>query len=425
MIRKLLISTCFVLTFLSSNAQQADSLSLENVKEIALKYNREIQKAGLSLQEAQSRTWESISTGLPQIDAGVDYSYSVYNTGGPLASFKLPENASNFTAKATQLIFSGSYIVGIQTAKMFKELSKRNVTKTEFDVIEQVIKSCYIVLATERNVDILEQNLANINDLYKRTESLVKVGVIEETQLMQLSVQLMNLENSLTVAKNQLELVRNMLRIQLGINTNEPIKLKGNIELLAKNLDIKQFTEQSFDIQRNIDFQLLEGQAGIKEKQLKLAKMSYLPTIAGFYNYTEQLIDASFFSPKHIVGVQANIPIFSSGQRKAKVDQAKYQYQSIQLDKSQLQDNLAVQAVNIKNNLTTYHDQYLIQLKNVDVTKTVYQKYVSKFEQGMASSIDLTTTNNSYLSAEMNLVNSMLQMLQTKIDFERLYGTLN
>lgn len=424
MLNRGLIIVVSILWGLGAYAQDSTSLDLTGVRVRAIKYNSQMQKAGLSLRESQKMLWEAISQGLPQVNASVDYQNFLgaeMSFAGQTMKFKPSSSAS---AQVSQLLFSGNYLVGVQIAKLYENLSQTQTKKTDLDVVEQVSNSYYAILVSEKSIGILRKNLDNVKDLYKRTESLAKVGVVEETEVLQLSIQVSNLENALKSAARQLEMAYNILRLQLGIKMESPLQVVGNIDDVANSVNLDALLAQKFDINSNLDFQLVEGQSAVKEKQILLQKMSYLPTISGFYTFNAKLIKPEFdMTPKNVVGLKANIPIFASGQRKAAVDRAKLQHESALVDRNLLVDNLYIQSKQLKNNMQTYYEQYQTQKKSVDISKLVYNKFASKFEQGMVSSIDLNTTNNNYLAAESNLLSSMLNLLKAKSEFERLYGT--
>lgn len=424
MLNRGLIIVVSILWGLGAYAQDSTSLDLTGVRVRAIKYNSQMQKAGLSLRESQKMLWEAISQGLPQVNASVDYQNFLgaeMSFAGQTMKFKPSSSAS---AQVIQLLFSGNYLVGVQIAKLYENLSQTQTKKTELDVVKQVSNSYYAILVSEKSIAILRKNLDNVKDLYKRTESLAKVGVVEETEVLQLSIQVSNLENALKSAARQLEMAYNILRLQLGIKMESPLQVVGNIDDVANSVNLDALLAQKFDINSNLDFQLVEGQSAVKEKQILLQKMSYLPTISGFYTFNAKLIKPEFdMTPKNVVGLKANIPIFASGQRKAAVDRAKLQHESALVDRNLLVDNLYIQSKQLKNNMQTYYEQYQTQKKSVDISKLVYNKFASKFEQGMVSSIDLNTSNNNYLAAESNLLSSMLNLLKAKSEFERLYGT--
>jgi outer membrane protein TolC len=409
----------------AGQAQQSLTLSLEEAKAHAAEYNRTLQKAGISVEEAQESLWQAISNGLPKIDATVDYSnYLGFNMsfGGQSIAFNPTSNAQ---VQVSQLIFSGSYWIGIEMAKLAKNLAGKNIVKTELDVRESVCLSYYSILLAEQSKGIIQKNIENMRDIHRRTEDMVKVELVEKTSAEQLSVQVMNLDAALRSLDRQIELAYNMLRLQLGAGPDTEITLTETLDEHTGRVALQSLLARDFAIDGNIDFQLLKSQEQIQLKQITLDKMSYLPSITGFYSYTYKVMKPAFdMSPANMVGLQANIPIFSSFQRSSKVKQSKIRLKSLQTDIAQVEDQLNIQEKQLRFNLQTAFDQYEIQQKNVEVSRRVFESSRQKHEQGMLSALDLTTANNNYLQAENSLLSAKNDLLKAQTEFLKLLGTL-
>ena len=412
------------------NAQEKLSLDLAAAKEHALNYNRTIKNSGLAIAHSQEQLWAAIAAGLPQINATADYS----NAMGAEISIQFDENmppskipikpSSNFNLQVGQLIFNGGYIVGVQTAKLAKKLSEKNLIKTEQDVLSQVIESYYLVLISEESLKILESNVENLNEVYRKTEPLVRVGMMEKVELDQLSVQVNSLNNAVRSAERQYEMTKNLLRVQLGVTAETELELTQSLaDFLGEN-PVDGF-DNSFVPEQNLDFQLLEVQEEITEKQIDMQKASYLPTVSGFYNYTEKILKPAFdMSPRHMVGLQMNIPVFSSGERRAKVRQAKIDLETMQNNKALMEEQLEIQFKQLQFNLTSAIESYRVQQKNVEVSREVYQNLRRKYEQGMISGLELTTADNNYLQAESQHLTAMLEVLQAQNALNTLTGRI-
>ena len=431
MMKKRLLMVMFSAVTLSLSvlveAQSPTSLSftLEQAKDHAVKYNRTLQKAGISVEEAQESLWQAISAGLPKIDATVDYSnYLGFNMS--LQGMSIAFNPTS-SAKATlsQLVFSGAYWVGIDMAKIAKKISEKSIEKTELDVKENVSLTYYAILLAKQNKEILRGNIENLRDIHKRTDDLARAEIVEQTSADQIAVQVLNLEAALHSLDRQTELAYNMLRLHLGLAPGTELSVAGGIDehlsaLAAAGLDAK-----TFDIARNIDFRLLQSQEELHKQQIRLDKAAYLPTISGFYSYTYKIIKPAFdMSPPHVLGLQANIPIFSSFQRRSKVRQSEIKLRALQTDMEQVEDQLNVQEKQLRFNLRNASEQYEIQKKNVEVSKRVFDNSVRKHEYGTISSLDLTTANNNYLQAEGNLLNAKNDLLKAQTELLKLLGEL-
>lgn len=418
-----------LLTLNSVRAQDKLTLDLEAAKEYALNYNLNIKNSDLAVEQSQQMLKETIAAGLPHVSATADYS----NAMGAEISIQFDENAppskipikptSNFNLMVNQLLFSGSYIVGIQTAKLAEKLSEKNVTKTSQDIVSQVVEGYHLVLLSRESLNILKTNTSNLHEIYRKTEPLVKVGMMEKVELDQLSVQVNSLENAVKSAERQYEMAKNLLRVQLGVSAETELELTENLSEILQNENIDPANNVGFDVEQNIDYQLMALQETMTEKQIKMQEASYLPTLSGYYNYTYKILKPAFdMSPPHMVGLQLNIPIFSSGERLSKVKQAKIDLQTTRNNKDLLEDQLSIQYKQLQFNLKSAIEAYENQKQNVEVAREVYKSLQNKYQQGMISGIELTTADNNYLQAESEYINSMMEVLNAQNALETLTG---
>jgi len=424
-----------LLFFFSGNSlvtgQEVLYLSLDSAQQYALEYNITLQNAGLAVDEADKMVWEMIASGLPQVDASLDYTnflgYSIelrFDESMPPTEIE-SKPTSNMNLMVNQLIFSGSYIVGLQTSRIYKTLSKKNYEKTTVDIKKQVIESYYNILVAEKVHEIYSKNLQNIRDAYEKTRAMYNAGILEITDVDQLSVQVNQLEDAVRSTERHTELAYNLLRLQLGLDTETGISLTESLDQILKRQNFDATLLHPFNLNENIDYQLIDFQEDISEKQVALEKMNYLPTITGFYNYTYKFLTTDFdMTPPNMIGLNMSVPIFSSGLRKAKLDQAKIQYETTQNNKALLEDQLLISEKQYRFNLSTALEQYESQKKNVEVSKRVYDNIALKYEQGMVSSLDLTTANNNYLQAENSYISALIQLLQAQLALDKLLNKI-
>jgi outer membrane protein len=403
-------------------------LSLENARNYAIEHNKSLISAGLAVDEAGEMLREAIARGLPQVNATIDYNNFFGSTAslGAFPGMEITFNpTSNLSVSVGQLLFNGSYIVGIQTARLFQEVTEASRDRTELEIISQVIQAYYLVLVSERSRTILDANLSNMRDVLDKTKAMVAAGIAEELDYDQLSVQATMLENGLKAANRQVELSRNMLRLQMGLDAGIDMILTDDLEQIAGRADFEGSLLASLRLDENIDFRLMELQASIAGKHVDMEKAAYLPTIAGFYNYTEKLLKPEFdITPKHVIGFNVNIPIFSSGVRRSRVNQARINLQSAENQMELLTEQLTIQERQLRYNLNNAIEQYDSQKANVEVAQRVFQNITRKFEHGLVSSLDLTTANNNYLQAENSYISSLLQLLQAQIEMDKLLNSV-
>ena len=393
------------------HAQEApQTISLQQAVEFAIKHNKELQSSQMNIDLYRQKVRESVSQGLPQVNGTVTYSTNFnykMDFGGQAIKMK---DQSNLTVGLQQLLFSGQWILGMQTSKIAVRLTEQEVETTELDIVENIYNSYYTVLVSERMLDILRQNLENMNEIYKHTDNMYKAG--------QLKNSLLSMER--TVAVNY-----NLLRLQLGLEAGTPIKLTDALNVFLENDKSTRLYVEKFDINNNLSYQLITTQTELNKKMLGLEKWSYAPTISGNYNFNYKILKPALdMSPKHTAGLTMNIPIFSGLQRDSKVKQAKITLEQSYMQKSLLQDQLNVQDEQLKFNLKNAMENYNLQKENIDVATRVLKNYQRKYELGAVSSLDLTQANNNYLQAETNYTEAILSLLQAQVSLEKLYNQL-
>jgi outer membrane protein len=426
-----LIILLFLISIIS-NAQSELNLTVDEAVDYALQYNKTVANSELSITKAQQGIREAIANGLPQVNASVDYS----NAMGANMSIRFNENmpaseipikpSSSFNLQVTQLLFSGSYIVGVQTAKLYKELSEYNQHKTESDIKTQVTNSYYLVLISEELLMRLQQNLANLKELHKKTEALSSVGIIERTDVDQLFIQVTTLENAVKSSERQLELAVNMLRLQLGTDINTQINLTEKLDNVLSQNDIEKTMMQTLNLQNNLDYLMMDQQVEISKKMVDMKKTAALPNLSGFYSYTYKLLRPEFdMAPANMIGLQLNVPVFSSGLRNAQTKQAFIDMQIQQNNREQVSDQLLVQEKQLKFNLLSALETFNNLKSNIEVSRRVYSSIKLKYEQGLISGLDLITADNNYLKAETDYISAAMQLLDARLQLEKMYITAN
>jgi outer membrane protein len=411
--------------------QKQLTLDLEGARKHALEHNKSLINASYAIEKSELAVREAIANGLPQINAAVDYSNSLgasisikFNPDMPAT--EIPINpSSNFTLTVGQLLFSANYIVGMQTARIYTDLTRNSRKRTELEVLTQVSEAYNLVLISEELLSILKMNATNLDNLYGKMTVMERAGVIEQTDVDQLSVQVNTMKNAVKSSERQLELATNMLRLYLGAPIDTEIVLTEKLPSILEDATLESSLLQIFNLNDNIDYQMMQQQVMINEKMVNMKKANALPTLSAFYRYTYKIIQPDFdMSPPNVLGVQMNIPIFSSGVRNAQVKQAAVDLKTAQNNQELLSDQLKLQEKQLRFNYASALETYQNQQKNVEVARRVYASLKLKYEQGVISGLDLVNADNNYLRAETDYISAMMQVLNTRVQLEKLYGTI-
>ena len=425
-----LLLLLLLLMAFSAGAQEKLVLDLKEAKSHALQYNKTLKNSALAVSQSQEQLREAISAGLPQISANADYS----NAMGAKISIRFPGQApaeipikpqSNLNVQVNQLLFSGNYFVGIQLARLGASLSEKNLEKSEQEVIAQVADSYYLVLMSQELLTLLQKNMDNLKQMYEKTAAMETVGIIEKTDVDMLSVQISALQNAVNSSQRQLEMAQNMLRLLLGASAGTGLELTETLSGVLTQANNRNLLTQIFQVEQNLDFQLIQYQEKLVEKQLLMQKANFLPTLVSFYTRTEKLLKPDFdMSPKNMVGLRLSIPIFSGGTNLSKVRQANIDLETTRNTRALMMEQLEIQEKQLRFNLRNAQETYTSQVKNLDVSRRVYNNLKLKFEHGLISGLDLVNADNNYVKAETDYISAVYQLLHAQVELDKLYGQL-
>ena len=334
------------------------------------------------------------------------------------------KNNTTFTFTLSQLIFSGSYIVGLQATKVYYGLTKQNAEKAKLDVIETVTNTYNMIQLAEESRKILALNLENINKTLYEVSEMNKQGFLEKTDVDQLELTGNTVRNAINQIDSNLDMAYRLLKIQLGLDDAAKVELSDPLEsgdsLTASSV---QLFAESFNIGQNVDYQLIQTSEKAAKLELDLAKASFLPTISGFYSHTEKLKAPAFdFSPKDLVGVNLSMPIFSSGQRLSIVSQKRMALEKAKNTRQYVSSSIAMQASQYENDLKLKLEKYQNQKKSKELSDDIYQRTLEKYKQGVASSMDLMTSQNQYLTNLTNYYQSIYDLQGSRSKLEKLFN---
>lgn len=414
-------------------AQQ--SFSLEEAINHALENNRNAINASRDVEAAKKQKWETTAIGLPQINATVDYQNFLKQQVSLIPAEFFGGNAGEFeevtfgtkqnvnaTATLSQLIFDGSYLVGLQSAKVFLEISRNAKVKTDLEVRKSVVNAYGNVLLAEESVGILEKNRKTLEENLFEIQKTFENGLAEEESVEQLQITLSEIENSLNNTIRLKTIAYKMLNMALGLDINAQLDLKDSLEdLLMYNIASGITADETFSLENNIDYKIAKNDERSKQLLLKLEKSKALPSLSAFINggyqaYSDEFTflegDQEWFGSS-LLGVSLKIPIFSSLQRTAKTQRAKIEYEKAQTSLTETEQRIRLELANAESNFQYAVESYNTSKKNLELAERIEHKNQVKFTEGIASSFDLRqaqtqlyTTQQQYLKAMLDVINN-------------------
>ena len=451
---KLFCSVLLLLTFQSTlltaqnQVKQTVSFSLQQAQDFAYENNYDLKNSATDVKIAGKMVKQNTAIGLPQINGTASYmdylsvptmlmpnflkqmAPAVFKDGPDYVPMSLyVEYNVQGALQLNQLLYSGQYLVGLQTAKAYLETAKQKNLKDKVDVRDLVANAYYQLLVTDEAIKILDSTYVVVSRLVDEARKAQAQGLIEDIDVDQADLNRSNLEAQLTDTKSARNVAYASLKFVIGLKDEQELVLTNNLDFFLAQVDRDALVGQPFDYQRNIDYTLLKKSDYLTLMQYKLSKTAYQPTLAGFLGIaaSASMNSWAFFSDKYPWyrttnwGLSLQVPIWSSGSRKYAVDQARLNVEKTKVIDEKMRVGLELQVETARKDFSNAYAIYLNQKKGFDIALKIYTKTMTKYRQGISSSTDLNQRYSQFLTANNNYMQSIFMVLSQKT---RLYKLL-
>jgi len=451
---------------LSFFAEGQKSFTAQQAVQFALANNPLIKNAKLDIDIAKSKVSETFGLGLPQISGSLTVlhypsitdspdpkkqnlqKFVVENSPG--SQFYIPpsrggtDNAPDIfalqlansltgTVSATQLLFNGSYLVGLKASKTYQELSLMQMKQVKIGLAEQVLKSYYAILVNQEKTKLLDLNLSRLDSTYKETKALFKNGFIEKIDIDRIEVALNNLRSEKQKTERLLQLATNVLKLQMGMQVNEQIELVSKLDEVKPESILP--ANPTIDYGQRIEYSVLQTQKTLVGLQLKNINAEYLPSLVGLATLGVNSAASKFsnlgnfsekfrYAPYGFVGISLNVPVFDGFQKKYKYQQTKYSLEKLNNGIKQQENAIDLELNQANINLANAQTNLEIQKRNLDLAQEVVRVSKVKYRQGVGSNLEVTNAESSLKESQNNYYTSLYDFIIAKVDLDRAQGQL-
>jgi outer membrane protein len=460
-----------------ARAQQEASASftLELCIEYALKNSINVQNSFIDEEIAASKVKETIGIGLPQINGSVNamtnptlprffsrkstsYGFIPPDVKPPYVNylpqlgdndvvagqqfFQLP-NSLNASVSVNQLIFNGSYLVGLKASSAYKDLAVKTTTQTKEQTIEQITKAFYGALINKERMNLFESNIARVDSLLRNTKALNSNGFAEGIDVDRIQVSL----NNLTTEKAKFERLQTLsvelLKFQMNYPMNQPLAIGGKISDLSTELPLDEYLKD-LDFKRRPDYQVMEANRKLQSLNIRNKYAGALPVLSANANlgYSKQAtsignlftsgqsfdevngIGPDKLYPFSSIGVTLSVPIFSGLQHSYQLQQEKLKMQKIENGFKTMESSIDLQ---VKQSVISYQNSVQSlesQKMNMKLAERVARITKIKYEQGVGSNIEVVEAESSLKESQINYYNALYDAMVAKTDVEKAFGKL-
>lgn len=441
--RKILFTSLLLISFLSFS--QKKNLTLEECISLALENNENLKNSYLEEKISTALSKEYLSVGLPQIsfDGGVKYNHEVQKSIIDISRFMpgVPEGTEQevqfgqtydgrMDLYVNQMIFNGSYFVGVSASRELIRLSEKMTKRNIIDIYESVQKAYFTALNTKSRIDLVNENLDRLSSLLDQTNKLYENGFVEKLDIDRITVSYNNLKSEKIKADRLYDLSISVLKFQIGLPIEIEIELIGELsEDLINNFS---YELKDFDYSKRIEYSILQTDKNLKSYDLKNNRSQYLPQIYANYNYgynssasqSNLFFNSDRWKKFGTLGFLVVIPIFDGFLKRSRINQSKYKIEQIENQMMFLERSINLQINQSLANFENSKESLEITRKNLNLAKDVYYASEKKYSEGVGSNLELIDSNNSLKTAQNQYYNALYESVIASIDIKKTLGIL-
>jgi len=433
----------FSLSFLVQFANAQQNLSLEDCVQYALTNNPEIKTAQLQITDADWRIKENLSTGLPQLSAGITYTGFLQRAGIPASALGFPGAGDGKVVfspvhnlggevKLSQLIFNNSFLIALRAAKYYRQYVENQLASAKFTLRNKVTDAYLPALLISENLQTLDKNIGNLDKLLNDTRAITKAGFAEQLDVDRLDLSLSNLRSERGNLARQREIVVDALKFTMGMPVGESISLADNVDKLMATYTDADMTTQLNPMNRPEYITLLKGRE-LSALQVSLYTKPWMPTIAGFAQWSPgyqagfgSSSNAGFnnwyYIPSAVAGLSVSIPIYDGGGSKAKKQRAIISLQTVDIQKQMLENAFNLELESARKQFQNATERVANQQKNLDLAQRIYDTTKTKYSAGVGSSFEVTQAEQGLYAAQQAVMTARFDLLTAKVSIKKALG---
>jgi len=409
--------------------------SLQECIDYALSNKPGVQQSLIDEEIGEREIKSALSGWLPQINGTGTANHNfkqqsqILTTNGQSSLLTFGgKNTSSFVLQADQQFLNAGLIQASKSAKYYRQQYKQSTENTKINTIVDVSKAFYDILTSKEQLNIISENIARLEKQLKDASAQYDAGLVDKTDFQRAQISLSNSKADRKRTEELLKYKYAYLRELIGYSADKEFGLSFTNSNMEKDVMID--TAQLLNYQNRIEYRLLETQKQLQKITTSYNKWSYAPTLSGFINYgwnyqnnaLSNLYDNVY--PSSVVGLKLTVPVFLGGKRTQEIKKSQLQERKIDLD-----------LLNTKNKINTQYEQAIATYKanlndlhtnksNVDISRQVYNTIKLQYDEGIKTYLDLMTSETDLRTAQINYLNSLYNLLSSKLDVKQALGTI-
>lgn len=433
--REILTAICIISALPALTAQEKLTLTYEQCREMALKKSEELLQAKNRVHQAELDNKIAGTAYLPNVSGSAIGAYILPDLD--MMGMELRMRGTYMAGLSlTQPVYTGGRInAGKRMAKIGEEVAGEQLRMTRMEIIVEVCNSYWSYVAVGEKVKMLESYVVQMDTLYGQVSTAVKAGMATENDLLRVEAERSNIRYQLQKASNGKEMCSMSLCRLIGADSGTAIEATDTVIATCGMQNL------AAGIEKRPELKMLQGQVGVVEQQLRMARAEMLPTIGSSIGYTyfgnikmNGYADAGggtmvpyseeFREGMGTAMLSISIPVFHWGEGRKKVRKARYELENAQLELEKNRKLLSLEAEQAANNLE--ESVFMIEtaiagVKHADENLRVTR---NRYGAAMATLTELLDSQSQWQQAKSNLIEAKTQYKIYETQYLRATGTL-
>ncbi len=431
----IIFSLTLILPFAIFAQQKTDTVvTLKQCVDFALRNQPAVKQAAIDQQINEKDIRIGLSAWLPQVSSSDFYQY--YFKGSPpvvtpayIATGSTVDQYSGLGLQASQVIYNNDVLQAAKAAKYSRLYYKQNTFSSQINVVSDVSKAFFDVLLSEKQLDILNEDIIRLQRSLKDAYSRYEAGAADKIDYKQATI---SLNNSLSARKQTAEAINSKLAYLkqiMGLSRNHNLTLSYDSTHYEQEASID--TNQQLNINNRIEFRLLQTQKNLENVNVSYYKWGFLPSLSAVGSYNWYFLSTQFSNlynrsvPTGYAGLTLDLPIFQGTKRLQNLSKARLQVDRTDLDITNTSNTINTEYVEALASYKSNYTNYQLIRQNVDLAKDVYKVVSLQYREGIKTYLDVLVSQSDLRTAELSYYNALFQLLSSKIDLEKSLGILN
>ena len=414
--RLLLIASATALVLLCAGlyrvAEAKTALTITDVRQRALQFNRTYLASKEEVSKAQSDIIKARAGALPNLSAGGAYSRNFIlpsffvQTEDETLEFRTGfKNSFGASLSLRQPLWQGGKVfTALSIAKLYKKYSERQAEATKAAVVQNAEVLFYSAILEKSRLAVLEKAFEATSYNAEMIEKLYSQGLVSEFEVLRARVEKANLQPAMLSAESDVRLSGKRLKSFLGIDLNEPIVLieeAGDTSLvdlppLAALIDTA--------LAKRPEMQQADLLTDISLKAIRIAKGGYYPSLDAVSNYSWQSVSDDFTLSGHrteswTAGITLSIPIFTGGYTRGEVKQRHSEHNQAKLAAQQLQDDIKLEVEQAYDQLLQSKEALQIQKETIAHAEEGLRIANLRYETGVGTQLEVLSAQAAVTKA--------------------------